>query len=167
MNSRLLCTFLITVLLLVACGPDVITGRPPFVAISSMALNGDKLSADFDIRNENGIEMTIDQVEIRVKVQESELTDYSDNLKLTIDANSVEKVQVDELPDEFTQDLLRSLQNKEIKSLPFEVEGRVHTLEDGNLVFAHKGYLYPVPGKPNEFRASVTYAEGLKREKPD
>jgi hypothetical protein len=40
----------------------------------------------------------------------------------------------------------------------------VHTVEDGNLRFSQKGYLYPVPGRPGQFRSTVTQAQGLQRD---
>ena len=49
-----------------------------------------------------------------------------------------------------------------------EVESRSHLraryAEDGYLAFAHKGHLYPVPGRPNQFRSAVTQAKGLTRD---
>jgi LEA14-like dessication related protein len=149
---------------LVSCASEIIKGRPPFISISGMSLIDDKLSADFDIRNQNGIPMTIDMIDITVKVNDVELARDNRNFDLTIGANSAEEVRVEELPDEFTRSLLDSLDSGEVKSLAFDLKGRVHTLEDDYLSFAHKGYLYPVPGKPGYFRSAVTQARGLHRE---
>jgi LEA14-like dessication related protein len=149
---------------LVSCASEIIKGRPPFISISGMSLIDDKLSADFDIRNQNGIPMTIDMIDITVKVNDVELARDNRNFDLTIGANSAEEVRVEELPDEFTRSLLDSLDSGEVKSLAFDLKGRVHTLEDDYLSFAHKGYLYPVPGKPGYFRSAVTQAKGLHRE---
>jgi LEA14-like dessication related protein len=149
----------------ISCGPQVLKGRPPFISISSMSLVESKLSAVFDIRNENGLPMTIDRIDITVRVNEVELTRKNDKYDLLIGTNSTEQVRVDELPDEFKQRLLDSLESGEVKSLPFDLKGNVHTVEDGTLYFAHKGYLYPVPGKPGHFRSAVTQAQRLQREK--
>jgi hypothetical protein len=147
-----------------SCGPNIIKGRPPFISISSMSLIDDRLSADFDISNQNGVPMTITMIDITVTVNEVELTRENRAFELEIGANSAEEVSVEELPDEFTRELLESLANKEVKSLPFDLEGRVQTLEDGFLAFSHKGHLYPVPGKPGYFRSAVTRSQGLRRE---
>jgi len=85
-------------------------------------------------------------------------------LQLAIDANSAEEVQVREFPQAPTRDLLASLENREVASLPFSLRGSVRTLEDGTLRFEQKGHLYPVPGKPGFFRSAVTQAEELRRE---
>jgi len=148
----------------ISCSSQIIKGRPPFINISGMSLVEDRLSADFDIRNQNGVPMTIDMIDISVTVNDVELARDNRKFDLAIGANSAEEVHVEELPDEFTRSLLESLGSGEVKSLPFDLKGRVHTLEDGYLSFAHKGYLYPVPGKPGYFRSTARLAEGLRRE---
>ena len=147
----------------ISCGSQIIKGRPPFISISGMSLIEGKLSADFDIRNQNGVPMTIDMIDITVKVNDVELTRENRDFDLAIGANSAEEIHVEELPDDFTRSLLDSLGSGEVKSLAFDLNGKVHTLEDSYLSFAHKGYLYPVPGKPGYFRSATTQAKGLHR----
>ncbi|RPI00092.1 MAG: hypothetical protein EHM68_00075 [Lysobacterales bacterium] len=149
-----------------ACGPNVIEGRPPFIGISGMHLQGDTLAADFRIDNQNGVAMNIQAIEITVTVNEVTLTRENRDYDLSIDANSSEEVRVERLPDEFTRELLASLENREVRSLPFQLAGRVLTQEDGYLRFEQKGHLYPVPGRPGHFRSAVTQAEDLRREDP-
>ena len=154
---------LLIALLAAACGPKVIKGRPPFISISGMALNDDRLSAEFDITNQNGIPMTISMIDISVTVNDVALTRENRTFELLVGANSTEEIRVDELPDDFTRELLASLQEGEVKSLPFDLKGRVMTAEDGSLRFEQKGYLYPVPGRPGQFRSAVTQAKELRR----
>ena len=148
-----------------SCGSNVIEGRPPFIGISAMQLAGEKLSADFRISNQNDVAMTIQAIDITIMINEVELVRENRALQLSIDANSAEEVQVEELPEAFTRDLLRSLESGAVNNLPFSLEGRVRTLEDGYLQFEQKGHLYPVPGKPGSFRSAVTQAQELRREK--
>jgi len=155
---------LLTVLSCTSCGPQVIKGRPPFISISDMALDENRLSAEFDIRNQNGIPMTIDRVDITVTVNDVELVREQRSFDLIVGANSAEHVIVEELPDGERLALLESLETGEVRSLPFDLEGTVHTDEDGNLRFSQKGYLYPVPGRPGQFRSTVTQAQGLQRD---
>lgn len=162
-RARILCLLLVAAFCF-SCAPQVIKGRPPFITVSGMSLVNDRLSAEFDIRNENGIPMTIDRVNITMTVNDTVLAKKNSKFDLRIDANSVELVRVEELPDNFERSLLKSLESGEVKSLPFDLKGKVHTVEDGDLAFAHKGYLYPVPGKPGYFRSAVTRAQGLQRE---
>jgi hypothetical protein len=149
-----------------ACGPKVIKGRPPFVSISGMSLSGDSLSTSFDISNQNGVEMNIDSIGIEVNVKTTELIRYDSDSSLLVGANSTEEVSVEKTPDDFTRKLLSSLDKGELNSLSFDLQGRAQTVEDGTLRFEYTGYLYPVPGRPGHYRAAVTQAKGLVREKP-
>ena len=157
---------LVLLLLTTACGPQIIRGRPPFISISELLLQGDQLSVDFNISNPNGEAMNIDGVDITVRLEEAELTRYNEDFRLTIGANSTEVIEVEQFPDAFVRDLLTSLKDGEIPSLPFRLEGRVHTEESGTLKFKHKGHLYPVPGKPGQFRSATTQSSRIRQDDP-
>jgi len=147
----------------VSCGPQIIEGRPPFIGISAMQLAGDTLSADFRIANQNEVAMNIEAVDITVTVNYVELLSEKRELQLSIDANSAEEIHVRKITGAPQLDLLRSLENREVESLPFNLLGSVRTREDGILRFEQKGHLYPVPGKPGFYRSAVTQAEDLRR----
>ena len=154
---------LLAACLCLSCGPQVIEGRPPFVGISSMNLAGETLSTDFRISNQNEVVMDIESIDIAVTVDAVELASADRTLPLSIDANSAEEVQVRQTPQPAARDLLNSLDNRDVSSLPFDLRGSVLTQADGVLRFEHKGHLYPVPGKPGYFRSAVTQAEELRR----
>jgi LEA14-like dessication related protein len=153
---RVLAVAIACLTLCAACGPHKVKGEAPFVSISSMTVRQDSLSARFDIRNINDVNMTVDAIDITIRVRDSELTRHNGSLKLTLDPNTTEEVEVADLPDELARPLLADLENGKVASLPFSLEGNVHTLEDGYLSFKHEGYLYPVPGKPGEFRSATS-----------
>ena len=166
-RSRQGLKFLLLLLIAVccfSCGPQVIKGRAPFISISGMSLAEDKLSTEFYVRNQNGVPMTIDRVDITVTVNGVVLARENSSPDLIVGANSAEHVSVEESADGERLALLESLEGGEVNSLPFELKGKVHTLEDGDLTFAQKGYLYPVPGKPGNFRSTATQAQGLQRD---
>jgi hypothetical protein len=121
---------------------------------------------NFNISNPNGEAMNIDGVEITVRVEGAELTRYNEDFKLMVGANSTEIIEVEQFPDEFVQDLLVSLKDGEVLSLPFRLEGRVHTEKDGFLLFKQKGHLYPVPGKPGQFRSATTQSSRIRQDDP-
>ncbi len=164
-NSSFVLLFLIT-LACTACSPTIIHGRPPFISISDLSLQDDRLSAVFNISNPNGEAMNIDSIEITVRVEEVELTRYNEDFKLTIGINSAEVIEIEQSPNALVQDLLLSLMNSEVPSLPFRLEGRVHTEEDGYLLFKHKGHLYPVPGKPGHFRSATMQSSRIHQDDP-
>lgn len=149
-----------------SCGPQVIEGRPPFIGIAGMSLQNDVLATDFRIANQNGVAMTIQAVEITVTVAGATLTHEQGERQVAIDANSSEELRVERPADDSTRSILGSLERREVQSLSFELAGRVRTQEDGYLQFEHKGYFYPVPGRPGHFRSAVTQAEKLRREDP-
>lgn len=147
-----------------ACGPQVIKGRPPFVGISAMNLSDDRLATQYRIDNQNGVAMTIQAIEVTVMVDDMQLTRDNRELRLLIDANSAEEYRVEEQPAEEVRRALVSLEGGEVSSLPFQLSGRVLTEEDGNLRFEQRGHLYPVPGRPGNFRSAVTQAQELRRD---
>lgn len=146
-----------------ACGPQVISGRPPFIGISAMQLEGESLNADFRIANQNELAMNLSAVDITMTVDGIELASEQREVELSIAANSSEELKVREFPAAVSRNLLASLENGDIDSLSFDLRGNVRTLEDGVLRFEQKGHLYPVPGKPGFFRSAVTQAEELRR----
>ena len=159
-------SLLLIILACTACSQNIIKGRPPFISISELSLQGDRLSVDFNISNPNGEAMNINGIEITVRVEKAELTRYNEDFKLTVGANSTEVIEVEQFPDAFVQDLLVSLKDGEVPSLPFRLEGRVHTEESGNLNFKHKGHLYPVPGRPGQFRSATTQSSRIGQDDP-
>ena len=157
---------ILAALLLAACGPDVIRGRPPFVSLSDLVLTGDRLEAEFGISNQNGVPMTLRAADFAVTVRSAELVRFAKPLDLKIDANSTENVRVARDVDDFSRTLLVSLDRGELNSLPFDLRGSVETTDEGELEFEYTGYLYPVPGRPGRYRAAVTQAQELRRETP-
>jgi hypothetical protein len=99
-------------------------------------------------------------------VENADLTRYNSEFKLSIDSNSTEEITVEQLPDEFTRELLVSVESGDLISLPFKLEGSVDTLTDGTLKFKNKGHLYPVPGRPGHFRSATTHSSRIHSEDP-
>jgi LEA14-like dessication related protein len=124
------------------------------VSIASMTVEGDVFSATFNFRNINDVAMDIEQINITIRIQDVELTRHVDSLALSIDPNTTEDVVVNKLPAEFTRELLAELESGRVSNLPFFLEGRMQTTQDGNVPFKYEGYLYPVPGKPGHYRSA-------------
>ena len=77
-------------LALTACGPRLVKGKAPFLSISSLAIEDDRLSASFSIRNINDVVMDIDAIEITIRIAGAELTRYATGLALSVDPNATE-----------------------------------------------------------------------------
>ena len=166
LKSRTILMFSLLVLVCAACGPRIINGRPPFFSLASLTTNDQQLTAVFTVSNENGEPMEFEGIVIRVQVDDAELTRYNESFKLTVGANSAEDVTVEDLSDEFTQKLLTSLEDGELISLAFDLDGSVNTVADGVLKFRNKGHLYPVPGRRGHFRSATTHSSRIDGEDP-
>lgn len=162
LKPRLFVPATLCLFLCAACGPHQVKSEPPFVSIAALAISGQVLSARFDIRNINDVAMSIDSIDLTIRSRETDLANVMQPLDLTIDPNTTEELAIDNLSGESAGPLLAELESGSVASLPFFLEGRVHTLEDGHLPFRHEGYLYPVPGKPGQFRS----ASSRSREQP-
>lgn len=139
-----------------ACGTQLVKGRAPFVSISSMTVDDQNLSVAFSIRNINDVPLDIDNVAITLRARNTVLLRYTGRLDLSIDPNTTEDAVIEQQPDADARPLLVSLQSGDIDSLAFSLDGRVHSPQDGNLPFEHEGYLFRVPGRPGQFRATST-----------
>jgi hypothetical protein len=102
--------------------------------------------------------MAIDAVDIAIRVRGKDFSRYDSALQLVVGPNATEKVRA-ELPlTEYAGDLLTSLEKGDQASLPFLLDGSVHTRDDGFLRFSYDGHIYPVPGRPGQFRSTTTSA---------
>jgi hypothetical protein len=170
-SRRIPCALILTMLTLAmlviaACGPNVIRGRPPLVTLTGLSLEDDQLTAEVGFSNQNGVPMTISAVEIAVTARDTDLLRHTRPLDLPIDANSAEDLRIEQQVDDFVRTLLISLDSGELPSLPFDLAGSVQTAEDGTLRFEYTGYLYRVPGRPGHYRSAVTQARELRAGDP-
>ena len=154
LNLGFLSALILVGLLCASCGPNQVKGEPPFVSICSLSLQSDKLLASIIVRNINDLVMDIDSADFTIRVRNTELLRHNGPIVLDIDPNATEEMLVEKAPGAFSRDLLDALAGGKEASLPFLLEGRVHTRTDGNLEFRHEGHLYTVPGRPGQFRSA-------------
>ncbi len=154
MNPGKILILLLLFSLCTACGPHQVKGKAAVVSIASMTVEGEQLSVAFNIRNINDVAMDILQIDITIRVRDVELTRHVGSLALSIDPNTTEEVVVKKMPDEFAHRLLAELERGDVGNLPFFLDGRLQTVQDGKMPFKYEGYLYPVPGKPGHYRST-------------
>jgi hypothetical protein len=106
------------------------------------------------MRNLNGVDLDVMSIDFRLTVNEGEdeLFVYNGPVETNIVANGTETWSVDVVESEASRVLLNSLENGEIKSLPYALKGSVTSKNDGKLRFEYEGHIYPLPGKPGHFR---------------
>lgn len=145
---------LLVALLCTACGSNVVRGASPIVRVTELSHQDNKLSLQVSMRNLNGVDLDVQTIDFRLTVndQEDELFVYNGPADTNIVANGTESWTVEVEESEMSRELLNSLENGDIKSLPYALKGSVISKEDGKLRFEYEGHIYPLPGKPGHFR---------------
>jgi hypothetical protein len=140
------------VLLCAACGAKLIRGESPMVRISELIHQDGLVSLQLSIRNVNGEPLNIREMDFSVSAEEQRLLAFSAPVDINIVANGTETWSVEIAESAIAREKLDALQNDEIKSLPYELEGSIRTLDTGKLRFEYQGHLYTLPGRPGHFR---------------
>lgn len=146
---------LLTVLLCASCGSNkLVRGEPPVVRITELGHRDNTISLQLNLRNLNGVDLDVQSIDLRLTAVESkeELVVHNGPVKTNIVANGVESWAVETPESEAARNLLDSLENGEIKSLPYTLKGSVNSVTDSNMRFEYEGHLYPLPGRPGRFR---------------
>lgn len=152
MSPPLMSLLFIVALSVTACGDHLIRGVSPVVRINELSHDGKNITLQLSLRNRNGVEMDVQHLDFVLNAEDEKLFSYTGPAETKVAANGTETWTV-ELPEsESTQAKLNSLESGEIKSLPYSFSGKVTSVEDGDLKFENEGYLYPVPGRPGQFR---------------
>jgi len=145
---------LLSVLLCTACGTKIIRGASPLVRMIELSHQDDNINLQLSMRNLNGVDLDVMSIDFRLTVNEDEdeLFVYNGPVETNIVANGTETWSVDVVESEASRVLLNSLENGDIKSLPYALKGSVTSKDDGKLRFEYEGHIYPLPGKPGYFR---------------
>ena len=135
-----------------ACSAKLVRGASPIVQMNSLNQQGATIDFEVSMRNLNGVEMNINAIDITLMVEDELLFSYQGAAETGIAANGVETWAIQIEQNDVSQRLLKELEDGDIKSLPYALSGSVGTIEDGTLRFEHEGHIYPVPGRPGQFR---------------
>lgn len=144
----------LVVLLCAACGTKLVRGESPLIRMTELSHQGNNISLQVNIRNVNGVDLSIQSIDFSLTVNENkdQLFVYNGPVNTNIVANGTESWSVEVKESEASRKLLDSLQNGEIKSLPYTMKGSITSKDDGTLRFEYEGHIYPLPGKPGHFR---------------
>ncbi len=160
--NRLVLTALAGIALaLAACGGGLVRGQPPLVGISALQLGGGQIQSLVHLHNPNDIEMEVDRVEMSMTLGEADLGQRSNRPAIRIHPNGTEEIRFDFPADDLARRKLAQLESGERNSIPYTIDGRVFDSEGKAEKFSQRGYLYPVPGRPGQFRGA-----GPQRETP-
>lgn len=154
MKSRFLSTALAlaAVLALGACGPKLIRGQSPYVTIRGIDVTGEQTELQLHVQNVNGIAMELTRVQFTLDLDEKPLARYDRPAKNNIIANGTETLRFELDASDTGLASLATLDNREAPNLPYTIKGELTTANDGILSFSGEGRIYPVPGRPGQFR---------------
>ena len=143
---------MLAVVLSAACGNKLIRGASPMVRMSELSHQDNYVTLHLNMRNVNGVSLDIQTINFSLSVDNTEIFAYQGPVDVNIVANGTETWQEDVVETTTSHELLYSLQNGDVKSLPYILKGYVTTSEDGALHFEYDGHIYPLPGRPGHFR---------------
>lgn len=154
MNTKYLGFGLLTlaVILSTGCGSKIIRGAAPMVRMNELSHQNNNISLQLSMRNLNGVELNVQSIDFSLSVDDSELFTYRGPADTNIVANGTETWSVEVEESQSSRDLLDTLQNGDVKSLPYSLKGKIMTRDDGTLRFEQEGHIYPLPGRPGHFR---------------
>jgi hypothetical protein len=142
----------LAMMLSTGCGSKIIRGASPMVRMTELSHQDQNIKLELSMRNLNGVELNIQSIDFNLTVDDNELFTYQGPAETNIVANGTETWSVEVEESQSSRELLNTLQNGDVKSLPYSLKGRINSLDDGTLRFEHEGHIYPLPGRPGHFR---------------
>lgn len=135
-----------------ACGPAGVRNQPPLVSVSSWRVDGDNLQFALRIQNVNDEELPLAALDLHVSLKDIPLLDYAAPHDIVVAARGSETLHLKATASEAGMEQLRELESGAAVSLPWALKGVVQTADDHQLTVSQDGHLYPVPGRPGQFR---------------
>lgn len=154
MNTKFLGAALLSLAMVLsaACGAKLVRGASPMVRMTELSHLDNTITLQLNMRNLNGVDIDIRNIDFKLAVEDDELFTYNGAVDTTIVANGIETWSVEVEESDTSRKLLDSLQNGEVKSLPYALKGAITTVDEGKLRFEYEGHIYPLPGRPGHFR---------------
>jgi hypothetical protein len=137
---------------LTACSGSTVRGEAPFVQVNSWRLQGEQLEMLLRLRNVNDAELAVETVDLSVRLDGEPLLSLRQAVDVTIPATGFESLRLSGTVSADGAGQLARLEAGEFASLPFVIDGRLETSGDGELALRREGRIYPMPGRPGEFR---------------
>lgn len=137
---------------LAGCASGLVRGETPYVKIDSLRLDGTTMEIGLGVRNINEVTIEVARVNFTVMLDGSELARFDDAVDVSVTASGRETLRFELQASESGRRLLESLEKGEVPNLPYTLEGTIDAAEEGSLEFTGEGRLYPVPGRPGQFR---------------
>lgn len=142
----------LTLMACAACGTKLIRGEAPMVRMTELSHQDSNITLQLSMRNVNDVPLDIHSIDFSLSVDDEELFTYQGPAETNIVANGTETWSVEVEESQSSRDLLDTLENGDVKSLPYSLKGSIRSKDDGTLRFSYEGHMYPLPGRPGHFR---------------
>lgn len=142
----------LALLALAGCGPKLVRGEPPFVDIASWQIEGARLALALRVRNVNGEALPVRALDLDLSLDGAPLASFATRHDLAVAANGFETLRLSAAATAEGRTLLEKLEQGERASLPYLLDGSVVTEGGKRLEIRREGHVYPVPGRPGQFR---------------
>jgi LEA14-like dessication related protein len=154
-KPRMMRLLLIAALLLAAlsaCSSSGVKGEAPFVQVLAWQLQDTTLQVSLRLRNVNDEQLDVEGLAFTVWLDGTELANYQGRHDTVVPATGAETLELSLAPSATGLELLAGLQAGDPPNLPYSIDGTVRSGSLGELGFSRAGRLYPVPGRPGQFR---------------
>lgn len=143
---------LLCISLLVSCASHGVRGQPPFVQVNSMKLQGQTLALDLGLRNVNSEAINVKHIEFSITLDDVNLAIYNAASQASIIANGTENLRFELAASPEGAALLNDLEQGKRTNLEYSLDGVLLVNDDARMKVEQKGHIYPVPGRPGQFR---------------
>jgi LEA14-like dessication related protein len=145
-------TIIFVGILLSACGPRLVRGQSPYVSIQGIELDGENLVLGLHVQNINDVDIEASSVRFTLDLDGEQLVSYDAASNASVIANGTETLRFESRASERGRSLLESLERGDVQNLEYSISGEINSADEGSLSFSGDGRIYPVPGRPGEFR---------------
>ena len=143
---------LLCVSLLQSCASHGARGQPPFVQVNSLKLQGQVLALDLGLRNVNSEAIFVDHIEFSIMLNDVSLAIYNASSQASVIANGTENLRFELAASTEGATSLNELEQGKLTSLEYSLDGVLLVRDGAKMKVARKGHIYPVPGRPGQFR---------------
>lgn len=144
----------VALLMTAACSSGLVRGEPPYVKIHSLRMDaaGPDMELRLGVRNINDVAIKTAWVAFKVTLGDAELAHFDGPVDASVIANGSETLRFNVQASAAGRQLLQALETGEMPNLAYDLEGSIRTVEGDSLEFEGSSRLYPVPGRPGQFR---------------
>ena len=139
-------------LMISSCASQGIRVQPPFVQVNSLKLQDQLVSLNLGVRNVNSEAILIEHVEFSISLNETSLGVYKASSQENVVASGTENLSFEFSASPAGIDLLNELQSGSRPNLEYLLEGVLLVTDSGEMNVKREGHIYPVPGRPGQFR---------------